>query len=115
MESVMDILDRHGKKDMFIVMDNCKIHHSRFVVDLCKKRGYKPLYMPPYSPFLNPIEECWAKIKANIKRNPLSKDDQLSDRISEACHTVTIEDCQGWIRHAETYWDRCLQKELGLK
>jgi hypothetical protein len=36
-------------------------------------------------------------------------------RIGEACSTVTVEDCQGWIRHAETYWDRCLQREIGLK
>jgi transposase len=115
MEVVMDVLDRHNMKGMFIVMDNCKIHHSRFVVDLMKERGYKPLYMPPYSPFLNPIEECWAKIKSQIRRNPLSKDDVLSDRIAEACKTITIDDCQGWIRHAETYWDRCLQKEIGLK
>ncbi|ORE22031.1 hypothetical protein BCV71DRAFT_172619, partial [Rhizopus microsporus] len=58
MESVMDILDKHSKKEMFVVMDNCKIHHSHFVVDAINKRGYKPLFMPPYSLFLNPIEEC---------------------------------------------------------
>ncbi|KAG0176039.1 hypothetical protein DFQ28_005000, partial [Apophysomyces sp. BC1034] len=63
MESVMDILDKHDMKDMFIVMDNCRIHHSRFVVDAISRLGYKPLFMPPYSPFLNPIEECWSKIK----------------------------------------------------
>jgi transposase len=115
MESVMDILDKHNKKGMFIVMDNCRIHHSRFVVDAINKRGYKPLFMPPYSPFLNPIEECWSKIKKNIKRNPLDKSDTLTPRIAEACKQVTVTDCQGWIRHAETYWDRCIQKENGLK
>jgi hypothetical protein len=57
-EAVMDVLDKHNKKDMFIVMDNCRIHHSAFVVDAINKRGYKPLFIPPYSPFLNPIEEC---------------------------------------------------------
>lgn len=115
MESVMNILDKHDKKGMFIVMDNCRIHHSRFVVDLIHARGYKPLFMPPYSPFLNPIEECWSKIKQNIRRNPLKRGDELTPRIAEACKTVTVEDCQGWIRHAETYWDRCLNKEIGLK
>ncbi|KAG2195265.1 hypothetical protein INT46_001996 [Mucor plumbeus] len=98
MESVLNILlDKHDKK-----------------VDLIHSRGYKPLFMPPYSPFLNPIE-CWSKIKQNIQRNPLKKGDELKPRIVEACKTVTVEDCQGWIRHAETYWDRCLNKEIGLK
>ncbi|KAG0737799.1 hypothetical protein G6F57_011932 [Rhizopus arrhizus] len=115
MEPVMDILDEHDMKGMFIVMDNCRIHHSRFVADTINNRGYKPLFMPPYSPFLNLIEECWSKIKKNIRRNPLDKVDHLTPRIAEACNLITKSDCRGWIRHAETYWERCLQKEKGLK
>ncbi|KAI9302354.1 hypothetical protein BJ944DRAFT_146174, partial [Cunninghamella echinulata] len=57
------------------------------------------------------IEECWSKIKKNIRRNPLGKDDQLTPRIAEACKAVTVEDCLGWISHSEKYWERCLQKE----
>ncbi|OBZ82979.1 hypothetical protein A0J61_08975 [Choanephora cucurbitarum] len=59
--------------------------------------------MPLYSPFLSPIEECWSKIKKNIRRNPLDKSDMLTSRIAEACKQVTVADCQGWIRHAEIY------------
>lgn len=70
MESVVDVMDKNDIKRYFIVMDNCKIHHSRFVVDTINSRGYKPPFMRPYSPFLNPIEECWSKIK-NIRQNPL--------------------------------------------
>ncbi|KAI8635724.1 hypothetical protein BD408DRAFT_325637, partial [Parasitella parasitica] len=57
------------------------------------------------------IEECWSKIKSNIRRNPLDTGDKLTPRIKEACLTVTADNCIGWIRHAETYWDRCLQNE----
>jgi len=114
-EAVMDVLDRHDKKGFFIVLDNCRIHHSAFVVEAIKKRGYKPLFMPPYSPFLNPIEECWAKIKSDIKRNPLDKADQLTPRIASACQKVSVSDCQGWIRHSESFWDRCINKEVGLR
>lgn len=71
----------------------CRLQKSRFVVDIIVKRGYKPLFMPPYSPFLNPIEECWSKIKSGIRRNPLKKDDELTPRIAEACNTVTTKDC----------------------
>ena len=115
MNVVMDTLDKHDKKGMFIVLDNCRIHHSQFVTDVITRRGYKALFMLPYSPFLNPIEECWSKIKKLIRRNPLDERDTLTLRIAEACLKVTVEDCNGWIRHAETYWDRCLKKELRLK
>ena len=115
MDAVTDTLGKHNKKGTFIVLDNCKIHHSQSVTDVITRRGYKPLFMPPYSPFLNLIEECWSKTKKLIRRNPLDKCDTLTPLITEACCKITVEDCKGWIRHAETYWDRCLEKELRLK
>ncbi|KAF7720410.1 hypothetical protein EC973_009192, partial [Apophysomyces ossiformis] len=56
--------------------------------------GCKPLSMPPYSSLLNAIEECWSKIKKNIRRNPLDKSDMVMPRITEAYKTVTAADCQ---------------------
>ncbi|CEP12447.1 hypothetical protein [Parasitella parasitica] len=80
-EAFMDVLYEHNKKDMFIVMDNCRIHHSAFVVDTINKRGYKPHFMLPY-PFLNPIEECWAKIKSKIPtRNSRRVSSELADQL----------------------------------
>ncbi|CEP10225.1 hypothetical protein [Parasitella parasitica] len=110
----MDVLDKLDKKGFYIVMDNCRVHHSHYVVEPIKSRGYKPLFMPPYSPFLNPIEECWSKIKKHGKRNPLSALDSSTPRIQEACRSVSTKDCLGWIRHSESFWDRCLEEELSL-
>lgn len=62
-ESIMDVLNRHSKKGLFIVMDNYRIHHPHFVVDTINKGEYKISFMPSYSPFLNFIKECWPKIK----------------------------------------------------
>lgn len=80
-------------------MDNCRIRHSEYFEDCIKDRGYKSLFMPPYSPFLNPIEECWSKIKSYTKRHSLSETDQLTPRIATACKTVSVEDFQGWVKH----------------
>ena len=46
-EVIMDILDKQNKKGVFIVMDNCRIHHSDFVIEAINKRDYKPLFLPP--------------------------------------------------------------------
>lgn len=54
-------------------MNNCRIHHSRFVIEAITDRGYKPLFMPPYSPFLNPIEECRSKIKKKYQKEPIKQ------------------------------------------
>ncbi|KAG2196514.1 hypothetical protein INT47_012808, partial [Mucor saturninus] len=48
-------------------------------------------------------------------RNPLDKADNLTSRLPGACGSVTVQDCQGWIRYAETFWDKCINKELGLR
>ncbi|KAI8073711.1 hypothetical protein BDF21DRAFT_465136 [Thamnidium elegans] len=52
--------------------------------------------------------------RGNIKRNPLDKADTLTSRLPAACRPVTVQVCQCWVRHAETFWDRCINKELGL-
>lgn len=69
-------------------MDNCKTHYAHFVVKAIHAHRYKPLFLPPYLSFLNPIEECWAKIKTNT-RNPLKKGDELTPRIAETCRSLT--------------------------
>ncbi|KAG1453538.1 hypothetical protein G6F46_009171 [Rhizopus delemar] len=84
----------HIVKFMESVMD--VIHHSRFVVDAINNRGHSLLFMSHYSPFLNPIEECWSKIKKIIRRSPLDKADSLTPRITEACSQITVEDYKGW-------------------
>ncbi|KAI8641167.1 hypothetical protein BD408DRAFT_307525, partial [Parasitella parasitica] len=50
-------------------------------------------------------------IKSNIKRNPLDKEDTLTSRLPAACQSVTAQGCQGWLKHAETLWDRCIENE----
>ncbi|KAG2201908.1 hypothetical protein INT46_001567 [Mucor plumbeus] len=102
-ESVMDVLGKNEMEGFFIVMNNCRVHNSKFVVDAIEKRGYKPLFMPSYSPFLSPIGECWSKVKSGIKRNPLKKGDELTPLTAEACNTATTKDCLQWVKHAESY------------
>jgi transposase len=50
-------------------MDSASIHRSPRVQQLCAEAGVKLLYLPPYSPDFNPIEEFFAELKAFIKRH----------------------------------------------
>lgn len=108
-KSVIDILDKAGLKGMYLVMDNASIHRSKGLQELVEARGHKCCYLPPYSPFLNPIEECWSKMKATFRRQRLTEKDNLSNRIQEAAHSVTTQDIYGWIKHATEFFPLCLE------
>ncbi|KAI7897580.1 uncharacterized protein BX663DRAFT_547089 [Cokeromyces recurvatus] len=94
-QDIMDMLDKH--------------------VETINDREYKPLCMPPNSSFLKPIEECWSKTKSNIKRALLDEDSILTPHSVQAYQTVTVDACLGWICHSKSYWNCCINKELGLK
>jgi transposase len=51
-----------------LVMDNASFHHSERITQMCRDAGVKLLYLPPYSPDFNPIEEFFAELKAFIKK-----------------------------------------------
>jgi transposase len=107
----MDTLDQFDMKGRYLVMDNAAIHKVTEVKDLIASRGYKVVYLPPYSPFLNPIELFWSKVKGGIRRDCLNANDNLSTRIIESAKTVSVDDCINWINHSYSFFDRCLALE----
>lgn len=114
LNTLMDIMDRNSMDGRYLVMDNASIHHTKEVKDAVEKRGYAVIYLPPYSPFLNPIEEFWSKLKAGVKRDQLTKFDRLTPRIIHSAGQITPSDCQGWINHSLTFFPRCLAEEQKL-
>jgi transposase len=104
--------DKNDMKRNYLVMVNAPIHTPVKVRELIESRGYKCLNLLPYSPFLNPIEEFWSKIKAGVRRSALTADNQLSDRICEAVQMVTQANCQAWIRHAVSFFSRCKREDI---
>jgi transposase InsO family protein len=51
-----------GKRSI-IIMDNCSTYHLQRITELCKEAGVRLLYLPPYSPYLNPIEQTFHLLK----------------------------------------------------
>ena len=49
-----------------VVMDNCSVHHIEETVSMIEEVGALVHFLPPYSPDLNPIEECFSKVKSEI-------------------------------------------------
>ncbi len=55
-------------KGDIVVMDNMRSHHVKGVEEVLRAAGMIPLYLPPYSPDLNPIEMLWSKMKAILRK-----------------------------------------------
>ncbi|KAG2191411.1 hypothetical protein INT47_012674 [Mucor saturninus] len=111
LNDTMDIMDEFPEmKGYFIIMDNAPIHVPGVIDPVIVKRGYTPVYLPPYSPELNPIEQFWAIVKGKVKRNKLSDVESLTTRITEAGESVPVEHLVAFIQHSVNQFDNCLKK-----
>ena len=70
------------------------------ITQLLAARGCSLLFLPPYSPDLNPIEEALSKIKTFVKANKARARDTLDQAIAAALKTITLQDILGWFRHS---------------
>lgn len=83
-----------------VVLDNHRIHKGDRVAELLAARGCSLLFLPPYSPDLNPIEEALSKIKTFVKACQARARDALDQAIAAALKTITLQDILGWFGHA---------------
>jgi len=51
-----------------IIMDNAAFHRKKQLISIAEKQGHRILFLPPYSPELNPIENLWAIIKSRLRK-----------------------------------------------
>ena len=82
-----------------VVMDNLPSHKVKGIEEAVQKRGAQLLYLPPYSPDLSPIEECWSKVKTWLRKMQARTLDALYEAIEHAFDEVTKSDLAGWFQH----------------
>jgi transposase len=83
-----------------VVMDNLSAHKAPAVHEWIEKAGAEVLYLPPYSPGLNPIEKAWAKIKQLFRTAKARSKDALDQAITEALPCITPYNAQAWFKLA---------------
>ncbi len=82
-----------------VVMDKLGAHRTGRVRELIESRGSDLVFLPSYSPDLNPIEEAFSKIKALLRKVGARTREALVEAMAEALASVTPEDARGWFRH----------------
>jgi transposase len=83
-----------------LIWDNIPFHSNAEVLAAVEKAGCTTLKMPPYSPDLNPIEECWSKLKQHIRAAKARSQAELVAAIETAQGLLDTPDFDGWIGHA---------------
>ncbi len=81
-----------------VVMDNLSSHKVDGVRQRLQQRGAELLYLPPYSPDLNPIEKAWAKLKQRLRATKARSSETLNIAISNALPTITAHHATAWFR-----------------
>ena len=84
------------KPDDIVVMDNLSPHKSDPTLALITSAGAQVLFLPAYSPDLNPIEKMWSKIKSLLRTAEARTPADLITAIGQALAKVTPQDALGW-------------------
>jgi transposase len=82
-----------------VVMDNLSAHKGSRTKQLIEHRGCELLYLPPYSPDLNPIEEAFSKVKEALRRAEARSREALIEAMGVALSAVSARDARGFFAH----------------
>ena len=83
-----------------VILDNLSSHKSAKAAAILKQRGAWFLFLPPYSPDLNPIEMAFAKLKAHLRRIGARTIDALWKAIGDVCDLYSEQECWNYLKDA---------------
>ena len=87
------------RKGQVVVMDNLSAHKGEKVRELIEGRGCELLYLPPYSPELNPIEEAFSKIKGLMRKAEARSREALLEALGAAILALSAQEARGFFEH----------------
>jgi transposase len=94
------------KKNDIVVMDNLSSHKCEGIREAIQARGAQLLYLPPYSPDYNPIEQVFSKLKALLRKYGERTMDALWNRLGTLLDEFSYEECQNYFRHCGYMYSR---------
>ena len=96
---VREVLLPELRPGQVVVLDNLSAHKAAEVEALIRSVGCRLLYLPPYSPDLNPIEPCWSKLKTLLRSVAARTKEALENALTAVIQEITAADARGWFRH----------------
>jgi transposase len=87
------------QKGDIVVMDNCSVHKVKNILQPIFDAGATVLFLPPYSPDLNPIELAWSKMKTFLRKRKARTPQQLESALLTALQYITQQDAFSYFSH----------------
>ncbi len=94
-----EVLCPQLRPDQVVVMDNLGAHKVDGVRQRIEAAGARLLYLPPYSPDFNPIEQAWSKIKEHLRSAKARTLEVLEEIVTQALRTITPQNASAWFSH----------------
>lgn len=96
---VAEVLAPTLRPGEILLLDNLSAHKGGQARATLEARGVKVIFLPPYSPDLNPIEKCWAKVKQALRAAKARTWDDLIDALAKALRSIALSDVLAWFAH----------------
>jgi transposase len=96
---VRDVLCPTLRPGDVVIMDNLAVHKDALSLSLISQSGAQALFLPAYSPDLNPIEMMWSKVKTLLRSAEARTLPDLVEAIRSALGSITPQDAMNWFAH----------------
>jgi transposase len=83
-----------------VILDNVGFHKSERAEELVKARGAWLLFLPPYSPDLNPIEMAFSKLKTLLRKRAARSFDTIAQALGDICNLFSVTECRNYFKAA---------------
>ncbi len=115
LHEIVTAINQVDQMRYIVVWDNVSFHRAALVQNWFHEHPeFEVLYLPPYPPFLNPMEEFFSVWRWKVY--DLRPYDRLPliQAMEQACDHIEAASVQGWIRHTRRFFQRCLANEDSL-
>jgi transposase len=92
------LLPALGSGDV-LMMDNLSVHKVQRILKRIEAAGVRVMFLPPYSPDYNPIENMWSKVKALVRAAEARTFETIVEAVGKALGKVTHDDCRGFFQN----------------
>jgi len=82
-----------------LIMDNVNFHKMKNIIGVIQNAGIRVVFLPQYSPELNPIENMWSKLKSYLKKMKVKTIEQLQIHLKKGLELISEYDCESWFDH----------------
>jgi transposase len=108
---LLEKFEEKGLKNVILIMDNVRFHRNVEVQEKITASGHYIKFLPPYSPFLNPIENLFSQLKQIVRSGNPKNEDELINLIDSTFLKISTDHCANYYRYMLKMIKKCLERE----